>query len=111
MERPAFTPDELQRLGRVVWGNQWQTPLARELGISDRTVRRWRAGTRTPSEADWLKIQEWFVARRVEDVLGLISDIAEKAGEPPAEIVFTDPKTPLEKIVVDRVRKKLTRGQ
>ncbi|MBS4052213.1 MAG: hypothetical protein KGZ69_13545 [Methylomonas sp.] len=108
MKRPAFAPDELQRLGRALFGNQWQTPLARALGRSDRTVRRWRSGTRSPSAADWRLIQEWFVAHRVVEVLDLINDLAKKTGETPAEIIFTEPETPLEKIIVRRVQKELT---
>ena len=35
----------LTACGEALYGPQWQSPLARELGVSDRTVRRWVAGT------------------------------------------------------------------
>lgn len=35
----------LVECGEALYGNQWQCPLARDLGVSDRTVRRWVAGT------------------------------------------------------------------
>jgi DNA-binding transcriptional regulator YdaS (Cro superfamily) len=31
--------------GKVLYGPQWQSALARDLGVADRTVRRWVAGT------------------------------------------------------------------
>ena len=30
--------------GQALYGQQWQSALARDLGISDRTMRRWVAG-------------------------------------------------------------------
>ena len=31
--------------GEALYGPQWQTALARDLGVSDRTMRRWVADT------------------------------------------------------------------
>lgn len=39
-----MTPADLRRAGEALYGVQWQTALARDLGIADRTVRRWAAG-------------------------------------------------------------------
>lgn len=39
-----MTPADLRRAGEALYGPQWQTALARDLGIADRTVRRWAAG-------------------------------------------------------------------
>ena len=35
----------LVECGEALYGQQWQSALARDLGVSDRTVRRWVAGT------------------------------------------------------------------
>lgn len=35
----------LAECGEALYGRQWQTSLARDLGVSDRTMRRWAAGT------------------------------------------------------------------
>lgn len=35
----------LVECGEALYGTQWQSALARDLGVSDRTVRRWVAGT------------------------------------------------------------------
>jgi len=36
----------LIQCGQALYGQQWQSALARDLGVSDRTVRRWVAGER-----------------------------------------------------------------
>jgi hypothetical protein len=42
-------PDDLiSRVGCALYGERWQTPLARELGVADRTVRRWVSGKDMP---------------------------------------------------------------
>ncbi len=35
-------------VGRALYGSRWQSELARALGVSDRTVRRWAAGQEQP---------------------------------------------------------------
>ena len=35
----------LVEAGEALYGPRWQSDLARDLGVSDRTVRRWAAGT------------------------------------------------------------------
>ena len=44
-ERPHLTAADLAQVGAVLYGARWQSALARDLGVSDRTVRRWVAGT------------------------------------------------------------------
>ena len=39
-----MTPDEFAKRGRALYGERWQTQLARDLKVSDRTVRRWARG-------------------------------------------------------------------
>jgi len=39
------TPDLLRESGEALYGARWQSDLARDLGVSDRTVRRWAAGS------------------------------------------------------------------
>lgn len=34
----------LAECGAALYGPRWQTELARDLGVADRTVRRWAAG-------------------------------------------------------------------
>lgn len=39
-----MTPDLLRECGEALYGQQWQSALARDLQVADRTVRRWAAG-------------------------------------------------------------------
>lgn len=39
-----ITPQDLERVGRACFGEQWQHDLARHLGVSDRKIRYWMAG-------------------------------------------------------------------
>ena len=36
--------EQLQQAGRLLYGDQWQSNLARSLSVDDRTVRRWVSG-------------------------------------------------------------------
>ncbi len=38
----------LTETGEALYGPRWQSELARDLAVSDRTVRRWAAGTHEP---------------------------------------------------------------
>lgn len=43
-----MTPHELETFGRALFGDQWQTPLARSLGMNDAAqVRKWLSGARS----------------------------------------------------------------
>jgi DNA-binding transcriptional regulator YiaG len=39
-----MTSDELQSIGERLFGKHWQTAMAKELGVTARTVRRWKSG-------------------------------------------------------------------
>lgn len=39
-----MTTAEFRTLGASLWGSQWQSAMARALGVNARTVRRWAAG-------------------------------------------------------------------
>lgn len=40
-----MTPEDLRTIGEALYGSHWQSDLARELGMSDRHMRRLAAGT------------------------------------------------------------------
>jgi hypothetical protein len=48
------TPADLERRAAALYGEDWQSPLARRIRVDARTVRRWKAGDRT--------IPEWVEA-------------------------------------------------
>jgi ribosomal protein S4 len=39
-----MTPETLRRVGEALYGERWQTALASDLGVADRTMRRWLSG-------------------------------------------------------------------
>ena len=41
-----MTPELLTEIGEALYGNQWQTDLARDLDVAVRTVQRWLSGER-----------------------------------------------------------------
>lgn len=43
----------LVECGEALFGPRWQSVLARELQVSDRTMRRWAAGTHEPPAGLW----------------------------------------------------------
>jgi hypothetical protein len=40
----TITPNQLATTGRALYGERWQTTLALDLQVADRTLRRWLAG-------------------------------------------------------------------
>jgi hypothetical protein len=69
MARPATTavisPDEFAHIGRALFGDQWQTPLATALDRSDRAVRELAVGER-PIDAELAKELARICEERVE---------------------------------------------
>jgi hypothetical protein len=47
----------LARCGVALYGERWQVPLSRALGVSDRSVRAWIAGTRSIPEGVWAEVR------------------------------------------------------
>ena len=39
-----MNPTILRAVGEALYGPRWQADLARDLGVADRTMRRWLAG-------------------------------------------------------------------
>jgi transposase-like protein len=57
--------DRLRATGFALFGDQWQSPLARELGVADRTVRRWiHSDTAIPADV-WPRLAA-IADRRLE---------------------------------------------
>jgi hypothetical protein len=67
----AMTPDELAAAGRALYGERWQTPLAEDLHVADRTVRRWLVGETPIPDGVESELREILI-RRVKEIGGLI---------------------------------------
>ncbi len=53
-----MTPALLREAGEALYGARWQSELARALGVSDRTVRRWAAGSFAVPAGVWETIRD-----------------------------------------------------
>jgi len=54
-----MTPELLRVAGEAIYGAGWQSALARDYGVSDRTVRYWAAGQKPIPPA----LRLWLIAR------------------------------------------------
>jgi hypothetical protein len=64
----------LKMAGEALYGERWQSPLARDLGTTDRNLRYWCAGTHTaPADLD-AKLVELLGRRSmtISEVIGQI---------------------------------------
>lgn len=54
----------LHEIGEALYGPQWQCELSRALGVNDRTVRRWAAGTYAVPPRVWADITRLAFERK-----------------------------------------------
>lgn len=55
----------LREAGKALYGPRWQSDIARDLGVSDRTVRRWDAGQNAIPPGVWANIRALLTTRGV----------------------------------------------
>lgn len=75
-----MTPKLLTDCGIALYGERWQSEIARDLDITDRTVRRWLAGDQPVQSGvavDLLRL----LTERASDIDDLIPKI-KRAGAP-----------------------------
>jgi hypothetical protein len=58
--------DMLRRIGEALYGEHWQSPLARDLAVAVRTVQRWAAGSRAIPASLWPQAECLLAARARE---------------------------------------------
>lgn len=71
-QRPG---ERLARIGESLYGPRWQSDLARDLGVADRTVRAWVAGERRPAVGVWADLARIMHERR-ERLSALLDDLS-----------------------------------
>lgn len=67
-------PTFLAECGESLFGQKWRVELAQALGVSERTVRRWAAGT-SPVPGDvWIEINSLLSSRakRLREMAALL---------------------------------------
>lgn len=57
------------RVGTALYGAQFHRALARDLGVSERTVSRWLAGANAIPDGVWNDLGELLTQRRGECVI------------------------------------------
>lgn len=72
----ALDTDILRRVGEALYGPQWQTPLARSLGVAPRHLRYWLSGER-PLPRDILERVTARIVDRCSELIRLHCDLAE----------------------------------
>ena len=65
----------LARCGIALYGERWQSPLSRALGVSDRSVRAWVAGTRSIPAGVWGELAT-LLRERAGEARGLAEELA-----------------------------------
>lgn len=72
-----MTPHLLRTTGEALYGPQWQSAIARDLDVSDRTVRRWVRGDAIPS---YVAAELEHIAReRVHALVDLVSHLSQQS--------------------------------
>ena len=71
LARSGMAPDKMARTGRVLYGDRWQTSLATDLRITDRTMRRWLAGESPIPDSIEGELRKLLV-ERVKEIGGMI---------------------------------------
>ena len=81
----AMTRDELREIGRQLYGELWQSPLARNAGVDPRTMRRWVAGDRAIPEpaARLIRLIGRIALPSGRAEADVISALVERDPEPP----------------------------
>lgn len=68
----------LKDAGEVLYGPRWQSQMARDLNVSDRTVRRWAQGAVVPKKGHYLDLIR--VAKDRVMALEALVDLLKDAG-------------------------------
>lgn len=75
-----MSPELLHSIGNALYGPRWQSELARDLGVSDRTVRRWSAGEHQVPDGVWDEL--WLrMSARCGELRALIQQTSKAQGE------------------------------
>ncbi len=79
-----LTPQALSKLGRAMYGDQWQNAMARDLELNPRSIRYMAAGDRPVTEATIGKLVKVLV-KRVDFLESNLADLQQISQDHPAE--------------------------
>ena len=95
-----ISPALLRAYGESIYGERWQSPLARDLGVDQTQVRDWLWGRRPIPERWAVEIVEVVAAKSVERFVGEIARRCEADGRMPAVLTFRPPPGPAEGLAI-----------
>lgn len=72
--------DDLVNVGRLLFGERWQSDLARALGTSARMMRYWVAGTHARPE-DLDQRLDALLHERIDNMKGMIVQLGRSTGD------------------------------
>jgi hypothetical protein len=74
-------PDELAAAGRVLYGDRWQTSLALDLQVADRTMRRWLAGEMPVPGGVERELRAILIkrAKEIGEIVGYVVSFADRS--------------------------------
>lgn len=84
-----MTRAELAAMGLSIYGDRWQSALARDLDMSVRHMQRLAAGSEPITEGVAADIREIAARHQAHRALDLIADLAKEQGGMPATIALT----------------------
>lgn len=67
-------PTHLERAGKLLYGDRWQTDIARDLAVNDRRVRAWMQGERNIPAGVWVDIAA-LLRQRQSEGLALLAEL------------------------------------
>lgn len=78
MPGPIDHSSLIRRAGEALYGPRWETDLARDLGVSDRTARKWDSGDQQPRPGVYTDLHRLLLERAAE-IDALLPQIADAA--------------------------------
>lgn len=79
-----MTPVELRAIGEAIYGERWQSALARALGFDSARIRAMLRGDRPISDGLAAEIEAVAARHRAHEALDLIGELAREHGGMPA---------------------------
>lgn len=74
IERSKMGPDMLIKAGNLLFGERWQSDLARAVDVGDRRVREWVSGERSIPPGIWVDIAA-LLRQRSNEGLNLLAEL------------------------------------
>ena len=79
-----MSTDLLKRCGEALYGPRWQSELAREMGVSTRTMRRWLASPKDMPAGVFALLPK-LCQQHAETLMGLARELHRAAADSPEE--------------------------